>query len=110
MTTARDVIAKWLKDYTPLAPGEDFLEAADGLLETVVYSSESIRLELAALLNPWRPIASIGPHEKGLVYAPPENLYEKPRGMEGEMRVSTPQNYTWAMFWCRLPAPPSEDK
>jgi hypothetical protein len=87
---ARDVIAKWLIDggFAPphLAPS-----FADSLMAKMELSSESVRLELAALLNPWRP----GPA--------PENDDLPADGVE------ITQDGKW---WRYLlpPAPPSEDK
>src|SRR5438445_2683320 len=56
MTTARDVIAEWLMDWNVARSTNSACDIADSLMDRLVEAPESVRLELAAKLNPWRPI------------------------------------------------------
>ena len=110
MTTARDVIAKAFEGIV-----YDFHSnvAADIITNALLSAPESVRLELAAALNPWRPIetAPIGPRILGLV--PIKNhrliivLLTKGGLWLDEQLHPMPYLPT---HWLPLPAPPSEDK
>jgi len=61
MTTARDMIAEFLlKNWNIRAAGH----CADQIISVLQSAPESARLELAALLNPWRPIGTATEEDK----------------------------------------------
>jgi hypothetical protein len=56
MTTARDVIANMLRCGFDGKGLVSFEAGADAIVTALLSAPESVRLELAALLNPWREI------------------------------------------------------
>jgi hypothetical protein len=56
MTTARDVIAEWLREWNIARTPMRATEIGNTLIERILSAPDSVRLELAALINPWRPI------------------------------------------------------
>lgn len=89
MTTARDVIARTLQHGFERRGLVSFEDGADIIISALLSAPEPVRLELAALLNPWRPIET----------APVGSAYET---------VTTPHGTYWRKY-LPLPAPPSED-
>jgi rubrerythrin len=57
----------------------------------------------------WQPIETAPKNTPLLLWAPPERLWENPAGKDGEMRVSTTRDFTWATLWQPLPAAPGAD-
>lgn len=123
MTTARDVIAKAIdKAFTDYGLRIDWRlrDATVGaILAELPSAPEPVRLELAALLNPWRPIEE-APKDgtEILVYTTdqsawyvvfwddepgcPSHPWQTPDGISYHRDVPT--------HWLPLPAPPSKDK
>ena len=103
MITARDVIAEWFIEE---------LGASTGMLDRLFSAPNSVRQELAALLNPWRPFKD----------APRDGTEVLAITATGIMRVDwfdqKLSSWQWAnergddryVKWQNLPAPPSEDK
>jgi len=52
----------------------------------------------------WRPIASAPQQERVLLYAPPENLSDKP-DQEPEYRVARAADFCWATLWMKIKPP-----
>ena len=52
----------------------------------------------------WRPVTSAPKQERVLLYAPPENLSEKP-DQEPEYRVARAVDFCWATLWMRIKPP-----
>ena len=120
MTTPRDAMADFIADYYyGEVTRETVLKDADAFLEAMLDFPESASLELAALLNPWRPIET----------APKDGTWFVARGPDGTYaRISWGRNRHGELAWCSinywwleqerkfthwqpsLPAPPSEDK
>jgi hypothetical protein len=121
MTTARDVIAEILcRAAGPECDCGDspcvYYRTADGLL-----ASDSVRQELAALLNPWRPIETapkdgtwvlgFSDDEINTKWSHCEVVRWRTAGRSGnghgwyDSRIF-PVSIT---YWLPLPAPPSED-
>lgn len=115
MTTARDVIAKLFCDAA--GPNCDcgggklpciFYKGADAILS----APEPVRLELAALLNPWRPIETAPKDEMFIYYWPRDGkrcIGLAYRTVSGDWRDS---EGNWHIrleptHWLPLPAPPS---
>jgi hypothetical protein len=121
MTTARDVIARRILDV--FLDGERCKDTvADAVLDALLSAPESVRLELAALLNPWRPIETapkdgdtyllgcFGEHGYGMQFVAfwddeattATNHWQTADGIAYHDNLPT--------HWLPLPAPPSEDK
>lgn len=52
----------------------------------------------------WRPVGSAPKQERVLLYAPPENLSDKP-DQEPEYRVARAVDFCWATLWMRIKPP-----
>lgn len=52
----------------------------------------------------WRPVSSAPKQERVLLYAPPENLSDKP-DQEPEYRVARAADFCWATLWMRIKPP-----
>ncbi len=124
MITARDVIAEaMMQDMfaphelpLPAALQERYLKAAAAILSALLSAPEAGRLELAAKLNPWRPIEEAPkdgtyiltlvpflPDPKILFWAKYADDWRCPASED----LCAPYGPT---KWQFLPAPPSEDK
>lgn len=57
----------------------------------------------------WQPIETAPTNETALLYAPPEQLFERPEGKRGQWFVAAPRNWTWARYWMPLPAAPKPE-
>lgn len=136
MTTLRDAMAYFIADYWygDVSP-ETVLKDADAYLEAIDNFPEPVRQELAALLDPWRPIETApkdgsaflaygihttSPPDAQRGVKPGDNwwaiiLYDvwRKRADGGDCWVFAKDGkYTWSepTHWLPLPAPPSEDK
>ena len=118
MTTASDAIADFIADYYyGEVTRETVLKDADAFLEAMENFPEPIRLELAALLNPWRPIETAPKDDVMSVW-----LWARGYSMCVAMRARRMPHGVWRRvddrrfvsfeptYWLPLPAPPSEDK
>lgn len=90
---------------------------SDAVVMSRAYERATTKIRALPLTNPvtvsddkWLPIEQAGEFELILCYAPPENLYTDPKGLEGEVRWTTRRNWTWATHFKRvetLPYPPT---
>src|SRR6266851_2617052 len=114
MTPTRDVIAEMLcRAAGPECDCGDspcvYYRAADGLL-----ASDSIRLELAALFNPWRPIET-APKDGTMIltFVPwltyPKTLFWAKYADEWRCPATEDAHKYEPTHWLPLPTPPSED-
>lgn len=115
MTTARDVIAKaicwgtegaskcFCNDKTDCAYGID----ADAVIAALLAAPESVRLELAGLLNPWRPIETAPKDGTDMLLYSFNSQVDCGWYQDGWIRIDACDDPT---HWLPLPAPPSEDK
>jgi len=118
MTTVRDVIAEWARrDDVRLGSLPDGGYAlADAILELILSAPESVRLELAAKLNPWRPISEAPKDGTKILTAIPWLPYAKPlfwAKYANDWRCPATENRDGPYeptHWLPLPAPPSEDE
>lgn len=111
MTTARDVIAKAIGAK---AGGFSYDELADRVIDALLSAPVSVRQELAALLNPWRPISTDAMH-RFIAEGTYEHLKISAPGLAEPARRAIANSL--AIKFSRklaatlpLPAPPSEDK
>jgi len=102
MTTARDVIAEWIVNRG-FAPPHQALRHADKLIDRFLAES-SVHQELAALLNPWRPMNTF-PKDSWFLVCDKKKECE----IVHSTAVEAVGIKTW-IGWLPLPAPPSEDK
>jgi hypothetical protein len=113
--TARDVIAKALGEMIGENHTDRGLEHMAGkAIAALLSAPESVRMELAAKLNPWRAIETAPKDEDGdelLLFGPPARI------ACGWFVVPDSGNagYAWdcdgqPTHWLPLPTPPSEDK
>jgi Protein of unknown function (DUF551) len=114
MTTVQDVIAETLHGRMFMSATEA-QSSADEILAAIISAPEPVRLELAALLNPWRPIETAPKDEMFIYYWPRDGkrcIGLAYRTVSGDWRDS---EGNWHIrleptHWFPLPAPPSEDK
>lgn len=90
MTTARDVIAVLKRN------GIDVLTAPD-----------SVRLELAALLSPWRPIDTEPSDDRPILLSDGKDVWPGKAHKDGSLKLPSRGA---CKFWMDRPAPPSEDR
>ncbi|SRR5229473_1813484 len=124
MTTAQDVIAsdallcaiEDAKEQAAYASSGNLWE--HDFLSFLVSAPDSVRLELAALLNPWRPIETAPKDGTWIIACGPSGIWAKiswGRNRHGDMAWCSP-TFWWQeeekkfSHWQLLPAPPSEDK
>lgn len=115
MTTARNVIADFISDYYyGSVAGEIVEKDTTALLNALLSAPESVRLKLAVLLNPWRPIS-----EAPKPIDPKQSIDLDLWGPPGRRAIGwwyePEQQWIWEcdgepMYFRSLPAPPSEDK
>lgn len=103
-SVARDVIAEWLTDGG-FASGQAARDFADSLIARFQISPESVRLELAAKLNPWRPISEAPTYRSLLLH----NGGKTEDWIGIISKAPYVSRYAPTHFQ-HLPAPPSEDK
>jgi len=114
MTTARDVIAKYVHEaLIARGPGADMV--ADQIIAALISAPDSVRQELAALLNPWREIETAPKHgTKILVYTTRKGTARAEVAYWHQPENPAAEGF-WtagikATHWLPLPAPPSEEK
>jgi hypothetical protein len=121
MTTARDAIAETVGEFMSAADRayRGNVQCADMILARLRSAPDSVRLELAALFNPWRPIETAPKDGTPLVLFSPYDADLNCKGgliwVSGGWRVD---RSGWRgdhakeppTHWLPLPAPPSENK
>lgn len=66
-------------------------------------ASEDMAMAILTMIRPiWQPISTAPPQERVLLYAPPENLSDRP-DQEPEYRVARASDFCWATLWARIP-------
>jgi hypothetical protein len=107
----REVIAKAIAECAdePLdeVSSRAFYADADQILATLLSAPDSVRQELATLLNPWRPIETAPKDGSFYIgYFPTESH------PDDVIRLSywLPHRLPKATHWLPIPAPPSEDE
>jgi hypothetical protein len=112
MTTARDELAEVIRDGIG-AHGFTVHGLADAIIKAMPSFSESVCQELAALLNPWRPIET-APKDRPILVANSRGVREAQwvvNDAPGERSEWSSWPFGYAPTrWLPLPAPPSEDK
>jgi len=120
MTTSRDVIAKVLWDSSSAAFQSGY-DRADLILKALLCAPESVRLELAAQLNPWLAIET-APKDGHFVWLSNGHLIrigfweQSSKRWVDFVRSEAREGRTDLLFapthWLPLPLPaaPSEDK
>lgn len=99
MTTARDVIANILNDWSKVP--YDIGDLPERIIADLLCAPEPVRLALAAKLNPWRPIET-APKDRPIL------VWMWDGWAVAKWNAESPRPY-WE-WWADLPAPPSEDK
>lgn len=127
MTTARDVIAdetveafrQALRKIGVDLWGISSYEFKDAISAALLSAPESVRLELAAKLNPWRPIET-APKDGTWILVPYPHFLRDDTFDGFEIMIVKWKGVGWdtgawmlhrdPQHWLPLPAPPSEDK
>jgi hypothetical protein len=118
MTTARDVIAEVLKAYMGADEAKLFAECS---INALLSAPDYVRQELAALLNPWRPIDDAARNGDDILCLAFGNsqlvlAYDRHPDYPGHpwLTMDGPRYAEEAVSHYKpleaLPAPPSEDK
>lgn len=124
MTKARDVIADEVAGYLSAADRayKEHEECADKILTALLSAPEPVRLELAALLSPWRPkwrhkkrgsdYEEVGEallQNSYNLHLPDNAILMIYRSQDGHLYARPIDEFNDGRFDA-LPAPPSEDK
>lgn len=122
--TARDVIADFISDYYyGSVAGEIVEKDTTALLNALLSAPESVRLELTALLNPWRDMKT-APKDGTRILVAFQNHEGQTRitcvrwdddngwlvGRDHAKNIYFGLNRRKPTHWQHLPALPSEDK